>query len=222
VTAALGYGTVGKLNAPYNYEPPEAQSIKSMYHIVRILAIIFGILLFLGGLAYVAVLVAAYNACNTVGNICVGAYASGLGFVLIPAIFLVIFGVIDIIIYLRMKSLEAMVNARQYEQAKSATLVWTILGFILGGIIIGILLLIAYLKFDPLINQARAQGAQGQWGQPGQMGAPPQQAQWGAPAPQTWGQPTAPPVAGKTCASCGTPNAAGAQFCAKCGAALPH
>ncbi len=223
LTAAVGYGTVGKLNAPYTYEPPEAQSIKSMYHIVRILAIIFGILLFLGGLAYVGLVVAAYNACNNVvGSVCTGAYAGGLGVLLVLPLILVIFGVIDVIIYLKMKSLEAMVNARQYEQAKASTLIWMILGFILGGIILGILLLIAYLKFDPLINAARAQGAQGQWGQPGQMGAPPQQAQWGAPPPQTWGQPTAPPAMGKTCASCGTPNAAGAQFCAKCGAALPH
>jgi len=207
------------VNAGYNYEPPEAQSIKSMYHIVRILAIIFGILLFLGGLAYVAILAAAYNACQATID-CVG-YTGGLGFVLIPAFFVVIFGVIDIVIYLKMKSLEAMVNARQYEQAKSSTLVWMILGFILGGIILGILLLIAYLKFDPLINAARAGPPAGQWAQPGQMGQPPQ-GQWGAPAPAAWGQPTAPPpAAGKTCAACGTPNAAGSQFCAKCGAALP-
>jgi len=212
---------VDKLNAGYNYEPPEAQSIKSMFHIVRILAIIFGVLLFLAGLAYIGILVAAYNACNVAGSICVGVYAGSLGFILVPAILIVIFGLVDIIIYLKMKSLEAMVNARQYQQAKAQTLIWMILGFILGGIIIGILLLIAYIKFDPLINASRAQGGQGQWGQPGQMGAPPQQAQWGAPPPTTWGQPTAAPAMGKACASCGAPNAAGAQFCAKCGAALP-
>jgi hypothetical protein len=216
------------LNAGYNFEPPEAQSIKSMYHIVRILAIIFGILLFLGGLAYVGLLVAAYDACQATID-CVG-YAGGLGFVIFPALILVIFGLVDIIIYIKMKSLEAMVNNRQYDQAKHDTLIWMILGFILGGIIIGILLLIAYIKFDPLIAAARAGPPQGQWGQPqqqqqwappGQMGQPPQPGQWGAPPQTGWGQPSAPMAAGKTCASCGTLNAAGAQFCAKCGAALP-
>jgi hypothetical protein len=196
-------------------EPPEAQSIKSMYHIVRILAIIFGILLFLGGLGYFGVIILAYDACSAASD-CVNAGAIGL--VLVPAFFIIIFGVVDIIIYLKMKSLEAMVNARQYEQAKHSTLVWMILGFILGGIIIGILLLIAYVKFDSLIATSRNQGTQ--WSQPGQMGQP-APGQWATPPPQTWGQPSAPAVGGRTCASCGTVNAAGAQFCAKCGAALP-
>ncbi len=211
------------MSAMYNYEPPEAQSIKSMFHIVRILAIIFGVLLFLAALAWIGLLVATYDACNNaIGSVCTGAYAAGIGFVILPAIFILIFGLIDIVIYVKMKGLEAMVNARQYEQAKHGTLIWMIIGFILGGVIIGILLLIAYIKFDPLINAARTQGGQGQWGQPGQMGAPPPQGQWGQPQPQTWGQPTAAPAAGgKVCPSCGTANGAGAQFCAKCGAALP-
>jgi len=208
------------VNAGYNYEPPEAQSIKSMLHIARIFAIIFGILFFLGGLAYVAWIAYLASVCSTFVGI--DAYCGGflIGYLIFP-LFILIWGIFDVILYIKMKSIEAMVNARQYQQAKSATLIWMILGFILGGIIIGVLLLIAYIKFDPLINAARGQGAQGQWGQPGQMGAPPQQAQWGAPAPATWGQPTAAPAAGKMCASCGTPNAMGAQFCAKCGAALP-
>jgi hypothetical protein len=206
----------------YYQEPPEAQSIKSMFHIVRILAIIFGILLLLGGLAYIGLVIAAYDACQAAFGGCFGVYSGALGYLLIWPIIIFIWGVFDIIIYVKMKSLEALVNNRQYEQAKSQTLIWTILGFILGGIIIGILLLIAYIKFDPLINAARAQGGQGQWAQPGQMQMPPPgQAAWGQPQPATWGQPTSPPAAGKTCAACGTPNAAGAQFCAKCGAALP-
>jgi hypothetical protein len=210
------------MNAGYNYEPPEAQSIKSMLHIARIVAIIFGVLFFLAGLAYVAYIAYLASVCSTFVGI--DAYCGGflVGYLIFP-FFVVIWGVFDVILYLKMKSIEGMVNARQYEQAKSATLVWMILGFILGGIIIGILLLIAYIKFDPLINAARAQGGQGQWGQQGQMGAPPQPGQWGQPQPTTWGQPTAAPAAtgGKFCSACGAANAAGAQFCAKCGAALP-
>jgi zinc-ribbon domain len=213
-------GGVANLSAMYNYEPPEAQSIKSMLHIARILAIIFGVLFFLGGLAYVAWVAYLASICSSFVGI--DAYCGGYlaGYLIFPLLIL-IWGVFDIIIYLKMKSIEAMVNARQYEQAKSTTLVWMILGFIIGGIIIGILLLIAYIKFDPLINAARSGGGQGQWGQPGQMAPPPQQAQWGQPQPATWGQPSAPPPMGKMCPSCHSPNAAGAQFCAKCGAALP-
>jgi hypothetical protein len=202
--------------APQVMEPPEAQSIKSMLHIVRILAIIFGVLLFLAGLAYTALVWAAYNTCTSVaGNICAGS----LGAVLIFPIVIVIFGLVDIVIYMQMRSIEGKVNARQYEAAKSQTLIWMILGFILGGLIIGILLLIAYLKFDPLIAWQRNQmagapaagyAAPGASAAPGAYGAPPM-----APPPAA-----APAPGQKFCSSCGTPNAAGAQFCAKCGAAM--
>ena len=207
------------MNAGYSYEPPEAQSIKSMYHIVRILAIVFGILLILGGLAGVAFLSLISNACRAATNCTVN--SGGLGFVTLLGLFVLLLGVIDLVIYLKMKNLEALVDARQYEQAKHETLIWMILGFILGGLIPGVLLLIAYIKFDPLIASARAGSPQiTRWGAPGQIGQAPQ-GQWGAPAPATWGQATAPAAVGRTCTSCGTPNAAGSQFCAKCGAALP-
>jgi hypothetical protein len=200
-------------------EPPEVQSIKSMLHIVRILAIIFGILLFLAGIAYAALAYAAYTSCTSVvGNLCAGS----LGVVLVFPILIVIWGVVDFVIYIQMKEIEGLVNRNQFEQAKSKTLIWMILGFIIGGIIVGILLLIAYLKFDPVITWQRNQmaGAPGYgtpaYGAPPMMGAPP-----AAPAP---GAAMPPPAAGgaKYCNSCGTPNAVGAQFCAKCGAPMPR
>jgi hypothetical protein len=180
-------------------EPPEVQSIKSMLHIVRILAIIFGILLALGGIAYAAFLAWAYSNCSAVG---LGGYCGGsLGFALFPAILIIIFGVIDFIIYMQMKEIEAMVNNRQYEAAKSKTLIWMILGFILGGILLGVLLLIAYLKFDPVINWQRSQG-----GTPPPGYAP----QYAAAAPP----PVAPPPAAPPAAA---PAAPAAPFCVKCG-----
>ena len=185
-------------------EPPEAQSIRSMYHITRILAIVFGILLLLGGLAYVGLVIAAYAACTSVaGNICLG-----LGVVIWFPILLVIWGAFDIVLYIKMKELETMVNNRQYEQAKSRTLIWTILGFILGGIIIGVLLLVAYIKFDPLISAQRNQAMGG--GQMPPPGAPPMYA-----APQPMAAPMAPPPAAAP-----PPPQAGAQaapFCGTCG-----
>jgi len=215
--AALN-GTVENLSAMYNSEPPEAQSIKSMLHIARILALIFGILLLLGGLAYVGLLVAAYDACQSAFGGCVGIYAAGIGFVLIPAIVIVVFGVFDFLIWIKTKEIEAMVNQRQYEQAKSATLLWMILGFILGGILIGIILLIAYIKFDPLINAARQQGQMGAGGYPPQ-GAPPGYPPQGAPpayyppAPAPMAPPAPAPVQAAAPPASPTP----APFCSKCG-----
>jgi hypothetical protein len=191
----------GNLTAPYYQEPPEVQSIKSMLHIVRILAIIFGILLFLAGVAWAALVALASSTCSSagVGGTCGGA----IGFAIIPAIFIIIFGVVDVIIYMQMKQIEALVNARQYEAAKSKTLIWMVLGFILGGIIIGVLLLIAYLKFDPVITWSRNQGAAPPGGMPPQYGAPPPM---GAPPP------VGPPPAPGAAAAPGP-----APFCSKCG-----
>jgi hypothetical protein len=181
-------------------EPPEAQSIRSMYHITRILALIFGILLLLGGLAYVGLVLVAYAACSTVaGNVCYG-----LGVVIWFPILVVIWGIFDIFLYVRMKEFETLVNNRQYELAKSRTLVWMILGFILGGIIIGILLLIAYLKFDPLISAQRNQQMGG--GQMPPPGAPPMYAAppMAAPAPMAAAAPPPPAAGGQAAPFCGT------------------
>ncbi|MGA8605175.1 MAG: hypothetical protein WB788_09010 [Thermoplasmata archaeon] len=186
-------------------EPPEVQSIKSMLHIVRILAIIFGILLFLAGVAYAAFLAYAFSVCGAYGGFCTGS----LGFALIPAIFIIIFGVVDFVIYMQMKEIEAMVNNRQYEAAKSKTLLWMILGFILGGIIIGVLLLIAYLKFDPVITWSRNQ-------QQGGMPPPGYAPQYAPPPPMAPPPPPAPaPVAAPAtpmCAKCGRPTTYIAQY----------
>lgn len=215
--AALN-GTVENLNAMYSNqppEPPEAQSIKSMLHIARILALIFGILLFLVGLAYAAYIAYLASVCSSF--IGYDAYCGGaVAFALIPAIFIVIFGVFDILIWIKTKAIEAMVNQHQYEQAKSATLIWMILGFILGGILIGIILLIAYIKFDPLITAARNQGQMGGGGYPpqgyAQPGYPPQGAPPAyAPPPQAAPPPMAPPPAAPA------PVAGAAPFCSKCG-----
>lgn len=198
-----------------NYqEPPEAQSIKSMLHLARILALIFGILILLGGIIYLAWVAYLSSVCSTfIGYdaYCGGAVAAAL----IPAIYLVISGVFIVIVWMQMKSIEAKVNARQYEAAKSQTLIWMVLGFIFG-IILGIILLIAYIKYDPLINAQRAMMS---GGQPPQGGYPPQggQPMYGAPPPQA---PTAmmgspPPQAAPAvpfCPTCGKPGTYVAQY----------
>jgi hypothetical protein len=168
-------------------EPPEAASIKSMLHIARILALIFAIIFLFAGIGVVVALVA----------IGAGVFAGFAAFFLIGV-------VIDIVIYVQLKEIAAMVDRRQYEAAKSKTLVWMIIGFILGGIIIGILVLVAWLKFDPLITWQRTQM---------QGGAPP-----AGYAPAYAPPPMAPPMAAAP--PPGAPPAAAAPaapFCAKCG-----
>jgi len=185
-----------------NAEPPEVQSIKSMLHLARILAIIFGILILLGGIAYAAWVAYLSTICSTyvgVDPYCGGAVLAAL----IPAIWLVIGGVIAILVYMQMKSIESLVNQHQFEQAKSKTLIWMIIGFIFG-ILLGIILLIAYIKFDPVINWQRQQQAGAPAGYAPQYAAPPTYA---APPPAAPPPPPAAPAAPATplCAKCGKP-----------------
>ena len=100
-------------------EPPEAQSVHSMLHIVRILSAILGILLLLVGIAYAAAEVAAYNSCTSV----LGSFCPGLGVLLIFPIIFVFWGVIDFVIFLEAGAIERLVNAGEYEEAKSKALV---------------------------------------------------------------------------------------------------
>jgi len=165
-------------------EPPEASSIKSMLHIARILALIFGIILLL------------------VGIVSLAAAFIFVGFVIFSALF-IIWGIVDFVIYTQLKQIEAMVNQHQYEAAKSKTLVWMIIGFIIGGIIVGILILVAWLKFDPLINWQRSQM---QGGVPPMGYASPSYAA-PPPAPAPMAPPAAPPAAqaAPLCPKCGRP-----------------
>jgi hypothetical protein len=137
-------------------EPPEATSIKSMLNIAGILALLIGL---------VFVLIAVWQIWLYVTWVdvtywyYVPDWRTGY---LIAFIIVIVMAVISFIIFMQTRTISAMVDQRQYQQAKSKTLIWTVLGFIFGGIIVGILFLIAYLKYDDLIR----------WGQPGQ--APPQ------------------------------------------------
>lgn len=103
---------------------PEAETIKSLLNVSGILALIFGILWIVVGI-----------------------------FIFIFGAFLIIFGIVDIVLSINVKSITVLVDQRKYKEAKDKTLVWMIVGFIFGGIIIGILLLIAYLKYDELIRR---------------------------------------------------------------------
>jgi hypothetical protein len=174
--------------------------------IAYLLTLIGGLLIILGAIynVYIGALVAGYF----------GAYAySGFysGFLIIY----LVFGVIALILGL-LVLIGAMKLRSSPQTAKTwgvLILVFALISFVGDGFYIGsVLALVGGIL--ALIWTPGAPMGQPAWGQPGQ-------AQWGQPQQATWGQPTAPPMAGKMCASCGSPNASGAQYCAKCGAALP-
>lgn len=113
--------------------PPEAESIVTLTRIAGILALVFGIILLIIGIVTIWLLVGV-----------------------IP----LVFGIVDILIYTNTNEIIRLVESGDYRKAKERTLVWMILGFILGGIIIGILLLVAYLKYDELLRYTQVQPQQ--------------------------------------------------------------
>lgn len=186
-------------------EPPEVSSIRSLLGVVRILSLIFGIIFLIAGLGFVIASLAFV----------------GFGFF---GGFFVIWFIIDLVIFIEVGQIRDMVNAGQLQAAKEKTFLWMILGFILGGLITGILLLIAWMKFDGAISgMQRMQQGGGAWGQP--QAAPAWQAPQAAPA---WQQPqaaqapmaaapaaAAPPAAAMTpatCPRCGKPATWIAQY----------
>jgi len=62
----------------------------------------------------------------------------------------IIFGLIDIVMYSKCKNIIRLIDKQEYKKAKSSTLIWMIIGLIFGGILPGILMLIAYIKLGEL------------------------------------------------------------------------
>lgn len=63
-----------------------------------------------------------------------------------------IFGVIDIVVFYECREIIRLTERRQLSAAKEKTLIWMIVGMIFGFIIVGIFMLVAYIKFDDLIR----------------------------------------------------------------------
>lgn len=161
---------------PYMGAPAELQTLKDWLRYSRIVALIvliIGILVTLAGLAGLATAL-AFSAFY--GAVLVGAYV-------VYIIYGILILVVEFLIWTNIKSLETMVEQGQYEAAKKKTLLWMILGF-LFGFLTGLFLLIAYLKYDPVIN----------WQRQSQMGggAPPQGAVYAAYGQPAYGAPATP------------------------------
>jgi len=99
---------------------PAAEDAKSLLSSAALVSLIFGILEIFIGLAATSI--------HPIGI---------LG---------IIGGIINIIIFMGSNNIVKLIDERNYEEAKSSTMLWMILGFIFGGIIPGILMLVVYLK----------------------------------------------------------------------------
>jgi uncharacterized membrane protein HdeD (DUF308 family) len=108
--------------------PPEAESIRSLTRIAGIFALILGIIWMIIGF---------------------------ITLIFIFGVILLIFGIVDILIYTNCNEIIRLIEMGDYRRAKDKTLTWTVIGFILGGLIIGILLLVAYLKYDELLRRTQ-------------------------------------------------------------------
>lgn len=71
-----------------------------------------------------------------------------LGITLVAAI-------INLLIWHFSKKINNMIDQKKYSEAKNKTLLWAILGIVLGGVIPGILLLLAYLKFEEIMRTSQ-------------------------------------------------------------------
>lgn len=168
--------------------------VKSYPSAAFILTLIGGILIFLSGL----VTAATYA---ILGSLAIS-ILPGLGVLLIGlAVVALLFGIIIMVGGLRMRSDPG--SARTWGIIVIVLSLLSLIGG--GGFFLGLILglvggILAIVWHPPAV-------AQPAWGQPQAPGAP---------------MSSSPPASGgKTCPSCGTSNAAGTQFCAKCGAALP-
>ncbi len=116
---------------------PALDTIKTMLKVARILSLVLAIVLVLWG--FISGIIALWVAIR---------YPA----VLVGPIVYFIFGVIDYVIYTEIREINALVDSKRYAVAKEKTLIWAVIGLILGGILPGIFLLIAYIKYDEVIR----------------------------------------------------------------------
>jgi hypothetical protein len=198
-------------------EPAELHTVRSMLKWARILALIIAIvdvLAFIGTILLIATFAFLYGV---------------VAFYLPGAIFYIAVVIVSFLIWMKIGEIQTLVDQGQFQAAKDKSLIWMVLGFIFGWIIVGILILLAYTKFDTLINYQRqtgytpaatmaaAPGMTGGWfPSAGQSPPPTPPAGGGAPPPSSG---PVPPSSG----SMGGPGGAGATgasspvTCPKCG-----
>lgn len=125
-----------QFGAPPIRHPPEVESIISLLQISAILALVIGILEILWG----------------VYSIVAWAIWTPWLFFPVGGVIEVVLGFISLIVYMNVNKIKGLTENGEYRKAKDDLFIWMILGFISGWIIVGILLLIAYLKFDEVLK----------------------------------------------------------------------
>ncbi|MCI4336441.1 MAG: phage holin family protein [Thermoplasmata archaeon] len=148
-------------------EPPSLGITRLMMTLGLVFQIIFALFFFL--------------VLGVIGLLAATAVGLGIAFLILPIIFLVVFGLIPLImLYVAYEFCYKRIKNRQYEQAKGPLLIVAIIEIIFGGLLPGIFYLIAYIKLGDVINETR--GAPPGWA-PGYNMAP------GAPMAQPYGAP---------------------------------
>ena len=66
-----------------------------------------------------------------------------------------ILGVVNLVVFYECREIIRLTEQRKLSAAKEKTLIWMIVGLIFGFIIVGLFMVIAYLKFDDLIRSYR-------------------------------------------------------------------
>ena len=73
-----------------------------------------------------------------------------LTLIVFVGLFILIFAFVNFLIRWKLNEINSLIKERKFNQARNEQLIWMILGFILGGVIIGLILLIAYVKYDEI------------------------------------------------------------------------
>ncbi|MEM4142420.1 MAG: hypothetical protein QW401_05390 [Thermoplasmata archaeon] len=107
------------------YVPPDVSTVKTLNKVTQIIALIYGIMLIIFGI---------------------------LALIFIFGILFLIWGIINLIIFYEIREIDSLIDLQRYNDAKNKTFVWMIIGFILSGVIVGIILLIAWIKYDDIIR----------------------------------------------------------------------
>jgi len=128
------------LSSEYRYRGerliPALDTIRTMLKVTKILSLVLSLILiiwgFVGGI--IMLWTAIYYPAALVG----------------PLIYIV-FGVVDYLIFVETKEITALVKSEKFEEAKEKTLVWAVIGLVLGAVLPGVFLLIAYIKYDEVL-----------------------------------------------------------------------
>ncbi|MDI9619605.1 MAG: hypothetical protein QFX33_02100 [Candidatus Nezhaarchaeota archaeon] len=63
-----------------------------------------------------------------------------------------VFGVMNLVLRAKVKRIALMVDFGNYMEARSECIAWMVVAFILAGVIVGLLLLVAYLKLEDILR----------------------------------------------------------------------